>query len=338
MARKFFNQKVKRSKKKNNQRLLLIIAIASLIILVLAILISVKIVNNNKLKKATIKLREVTAVEVNTELPDKTLFFEELQNVKESDIKTNFKKADIKTVGKYNVTLKIYGKKFKTILEVVDTKSPELEVKDVTISVGDSYKPEDFVKSCTDNSKKDCIVEFYDMSINESGTPIDYSNFKDEGNYTVQIIAKDESGNATANMSANLTIGKKTDKPKVCKYGNNEYDNKTYILSVDVTENGCALSLDLYKDANVLAPARKKVNDEETKIKKEFSKINVNAKEINFSSIINPVLNTAGDGVVGYTIAIEVSVDRNGQKEILASYYLNQNGSRTYTINKYNLK
>ena len=92
MARKFFNQKVKRSKKKNNQRLLLIIAIASLIILVLAILISVKIVNNNKLKKATIKLREVTAVEVNTELPDKTLFFEELQNVKESDIKTNFKK------------------------------------------------------------------------------------------------------------------------------------------------------------------------------------------------------------------------------------------------------
>lgn len=338
MARKFFNQKVKRSKKKNNQRLLLMIAIAALILIVIIALISVSVVNNNKLKKATIKVRELTAVEVNSELPDKTLFFEELQNVKENDIKVNFKKLSTKEVGKYNVTLKIYGKKFKTVLEVVDTKSPELEVKDITISVGDTYKPEDFVKTCTDNSKKDCIVEFYDMSIDENGTAIDYSSFKNEGTYTVQIVAKDESGNSTTNMSAKLTIGKKTDTPKVCKYGNNEYDNKTYILAVDVTENGCALSLDLYKDANVLAPARKKVTDEESKIKKEFSKINVNAKEINFSSIINPVLNTSGDGVVGYTIAIEVSVERNGQKEILASYYLNQNGSRTYSVNKYSLK
>lgn len=338
MARKFFNQKVKRSKKKNNQRLLLMIAIAALILIVVIALISVSVVNNNKLKKATIKVRELTAVEVNSELPDKTLFFEELQNVKENDIKVNFKKLSTKEVGKYNVTLKIYGKKFKTVLEVVDTKSPELEVKDITISVGDTYKPGDFVKTCTDNSKKDCIVEFYDMSIDENGTAIDYSSFKNEGTYTVQIVAKDESGNSTTNMSAKLTIGKNTDTPKVCKYGNNEYDNKTHILAVDVTENGCALSLDLYKDANVLAPARKKVTDEESKIKKEFSKINVNAKEINFSSIINPVLNTSGDGVVGYTIAIEVSVERNGQKEILASYYLNQNGSRNYTINKYNLK
>lgn len=334
MARKFFNQKIK--KKKVDSKLIYFIIAGSIILLLIITLLTLYIINNSKLKKATIKLRDNIAVEINNDYPDKTLFFSELENVKEKDIKINYKKVSLDKVGKYNVVIKIYGKKFKTTLNVIDTESPILKVKDFNIEVGDSYSPNDFVESCTDNNGKDCIIEFYTLSLTQDGKNYDFSNFTKEGTYSVQIIAKDESGNETPPSTATLSIGKKTTKPENCKYGTAEYDTNKYNLAVNVSDNGCALDLNLYQSEAIVAPVKSLLTSEEEKIKKEFSKIKINTDTIYFNSNISPVLNISGKGIVGYTLFIEVSIlNQDNQKEIIESYYLNHLGKRDFIINKY---
>lgn len=335
MARKFFNQKVKKAKKKINTTTYIIIGGIVLAVLIV-ISVFIIILNNNRHKDAVIKLRDNLAVEVNTGYPDKTLFFYELENVKEKDIKVNYKNVDLKEVGKYNLTLKIYGKKYKTTLEVVDTESPTLEAKDYAIAAGEEYSPKDFVANCTDNSGKECIIEFYKLSLDQDGKEYDFGSFTKEGTYTIQIVAKDESGNSTVPVSAKLSIGEKQSKPISCKYGNSDYDNSKYNLAINVTDNGCALDLNLYQNDNIVAPVKSLLNAEEEKLKKEFSKIKVDTKTLYLNSNIAPVLNITGKGIVGYTLYIEVSIQNtNGEKEVIESYYLNQSGNRDYIVNKY---
>lgn len=334
MAKKFFNQKIKKSKKTTMTKAiaLSIIAILILIIVVVVIILNIQNRHNN----AVVKMRDVVAVEVNSELPDKTLFFSELEHVKEKDIKISYKNVDIKELGKYTVDIKIYGKKYKGTLEVIDTESPELKLKNLSIPVGTKYKPEDFVESCTDNSEKECKISFYTLGMDQNGKNIDYSSFTAEGKYNIQIVATDAANNSTTAISTELTIGAAEDiKPIKCKYGNNEYDTGMYNLAVDVSQNNCALDLNLYQDDNILAPVKRLINSEKEKLNKEFSKINLNTKDIYLNTNIGPVLNKSGSGIVGYTLFIEVSLKKNGQAEIIESYYVNLDGSRNYTINKY---
>lgn len=334
MAKKFFNQKVKKSKRQNAKIGLLVTGIVAIILVIVLAIFLVYNANKQKLKNAVIEVRDAVGVEINSELPDKTLFFSELKGVKEKDIKTNLNKLKISEVGNFEVTLKIYGKKFKSILQVVDTTAPVLELKDVTITKGSTYKIEDFVESCTDNSKKDCKIEYFQEGIDQNSNSIDYSNYSNEGTYIIKIVASDESGNVT-NGEAKLTIGANQTTNPVCKYGNNKYDADD-ILSVDVTENGCALSLDLYKNEKVIAAAQNLIELEKEKLHKEFSKVTLNVKDIYLNSSIDPILNTEKDGLVGYSVFIEVSIlNKAGNKEVIESFYLNKDGSRKYLINKY---
>ena len=245
---KFFNQKVKKGRSKtksNNNKVLLISIIAVVAVIIIGILISVFFRNSHD--DAIIKIRDVIAIEVNNENVDKNLFFEQLENVKEKDIKITYKNVDFSEVGTYDVVIKIYGKKYNSKIQIVDTEVPELVIKDVKINIGESYKANDFVKSCQDNSNKDCIIDFYDLSLDQKGEKIDYRNYTKEGSYEILIVASDASGNKTSPMKATLTIGNDTVvKPITCKYGNAEYDT-TNILAVNVTKEGCALDLNLYK-------------------------------------------------------------------------------------------
>lgn len=336
MARKFFNQKVKKSKNISMGTIVVGAIVGILILIAVGVSISVASGSNKQPKNAVIKLNESISVEVNSKLPDKTTFFTELEHVPESDIKVSYDAVDLTKVGEYNVTLTIYKKVYQTTLKVIDTESPELVLKDYSIPVGSSYKASDFVESCSDNSKDECNVSFYSLGLSQDGSKIDYSSFKNEGSYSVQIIATDASGNASRPKIANLIIGKSTTNPTTCNYGGSEYDTSKYILAVNVTDNGCALDLNLYHDEKIQAPVIAVADAEQKKLEKEFSKINLGVKDIYVDRNIGPVLNTSGTGVVGYTLFIEVSIiNSNGEKEVIESYHVNLNGGREYVINKY---
>ena len=107
------------------------------------------------------------------------------------------------TVGSYSVKVSI-GKEQETIqLNIVDTTPPEFEVHDLIINNEESYSPEKFVASCDDNSKTDCHFSFY---VPLRGEIIDYSAFKDPGEYKVKVVAKDNSDNASEPKEVNLII------------------------------------------------------------------------------------------------------------------------------------
>ena len=338
MARKFFNQKVKGS---SNKSMIAYIIVGACLLLVFICVILVVVLSNRTPEDVVVEIRDVVTVEINSELPDKTLFFSELQNVKEDDIEVSFADADLTEVGEYSIEISLYGETYKSKLAVVDTQAPELVARNYNIDVGDTYEAQDFVESCTDNSGKECIISFYTLGMDEDGVNIDYSSFKDEGTYTVQIIASDEAGNSTTATSATLTIGESSGpvEPTTCTYGNSVYDSNIYILGVNVTQNGCALDLNLYQDESVTAPAYALADADKEKLQKEISKLNINEElEKNLDRIVTPVLNTAGTGLVGYTVHMELAIEyEDGHEEIVASYYINTNGERIYSINTYNL-
>ena len=320
---KFFNQKVKKGKKSKTSSIskTVIFAVIGVIIVIFAgVLLTVYAKNNHK--DVSVKLREKIAVEINNKDVNQDLFFEKLENVKEKDIKINYDKVVFDKVGTYDVTITIYNKKYYSKIEIVDTESPVLETKSHKINVGESYKASDFVESCKDNSGKDCIIEFYDGALNQNGEKVDYRNFTKEGHYDLEIVASDEAGNKTSPQKATLIIGKNdTYKPITCNYGNGEYD-ETNILAVNDNEE-------------VLAPVNKIKDSEKEKLKKEFSKINLGVKNIYINTDITTVLNTAGKGVVGYTLKVTVSIKNNNKEEVIEEYYVNLNGGREYIINKY---
>lgn len=331
---KFFNQKVQKSKAGFTPNMVVGAVIGILVIIFFGVLISVS-KNNKTPKNVTVTLRNDVAVEINNTEVDKTLFFEEITNVKESDIKVDYSKVDFKKVGTYDVVITIYNKEYTTTLQVVDTEAPVLTLKDLYLTSGSTYKAQDFVESCTDNSKNECVVEFYGSSLDQDGQKIDYSKYTEDGSYTVQIIASDESGNKTTPMSATLNLGNGANLEKTCRYGNNEYDSENKIMAIDVTDNGCGLDLNLYQNEEILAPANQIIDDEIEKIKKEFAKIKLTVKNINFTSDIGTILNKTGRGVVGYSIRITISIDNNGTNEVIEDYYLKVDGSREYLVNKY---
>ena len=193
------------------------------------------------------------------------------------------------------------------------------------------------MESCTDNSKEKCKVSFYNLSLSQTGQKIDYSKYTEDGTYVVQIVASDASGNSTSPQSVKLIIGSGESKNNtVCEYGNDVYDSSTYLLAVNVTENGCALDLNVYDNETTVAPVNRIIENETAKLKKEFTKVNLGTQNIYLNSNIEPVLNTAGTGIVGYTLYMEVSIiDSNNQKEIIESYNVDINGQRVYKINKY---
>ncbi len=339
MARKFFNQKVKGS---SNRSMVAWVVVGVCVVLILLCVILVFVFSNNNTMPADarVEIRDVVTVEINSELPDKTLFFAELENVSEDNIEVAFGNADLTTVGEYTVDISVYDQNYEATIAVVDTQAPTLVTKNYAISAGSTYQASDFVDSCTDNSNQSCDVVFYTLAMDQNGALIDYSNYTEEGIYTVQIIARDATGNTTTPMNATLTIGDASDvQPTYCTYGNSVYDTNSYILGVNVTQNGCALDLNLYYNSEVTAPAYNLSNSTIETIKKQFEKLNINnVAEININAEVSTVLNTAGTGIVGYTVHHDVTiVYEDGTEELAASYYINTSGERIYSVNKYNL-
>lgn len=339
MAGKFFNQKVKGSIN-NSMKAYIIVGGVILTIFIVVILI-VSISGKKDVPDPIIEVRSAVSVEINDDLPDKTDFFSELQNVKEDDIDVDYSGVDLSKLGSYNIKITIYDKEYKSTLNVIDITAPEFTVKDVSIAKGQGYDAEDFVEECKDNSNEECTIEFYDKGLDQDGEEIDYGSYLAEGTYEIQIVASDSSGNVSQPQKATLTIGDGSTviDPTTCKYGTTEYDSNTYILGSNVTSNGCALDLNLYQDENTTKSAYDLAAADTEKLQKEISEAKVD-KDIKktLNRLVTPVLNKTGNGLVGYTILMELKfIYTDGSEEVVEKYYLDTEGNRVYSINKYNL-
>lgn len=350
MAKKFFYNKVYNTKRTIINAI--IIGVCIIGVIVCFIIVSNFEGESHSVKPGNLSIKNEVSVEVNEKFTN-DIFFSKIENVDIEDIEVNFSlDYDISKVGKYDVTLIINEKNYSTVLNVIDTIMPELTLKNVEIEKNKTYSANDFVKSCSDNSKQDCNISFYKDGIDEEGKTIDYSKFTEKGTYQVKIAATDDSGNQTV-KEATLTIGNsnnnnetgngntgtgnETTTPTTCKYGDNSYDKDNYLIAVDITTNKCAVSLDLYKNESMTKEINKLMDAETTSIKKDVEALNLTGT-LALNRKVTAVINNSGSGIVGYELRMTVTITNKGKVETVAEYKVNSNGKRVFITNPYNLE
>ena len=89
---------------------------------------------------------------------------------------------DMNTVADYEIPILIYGRTYTSILHVVDTVAPVVETKDLSVYIGETPEPMDFIVSISDVT---------DTTVNFSETP----DFTVPGLQKVELIVTDEGGN-----------------------------------------------------------------------------------------------------------------------------------------------
>lgn len=236
----FFNQA---HVKKNRLITIISIVVVVTIILITFFSTNYFYDKNNDKPNSKVQLKEFVEVEIYESVPSILSYFKVLENVRLNDIQitydqdftydedlsacTDEEKDTINKIrnqeiivennvdyfkclnfipnktGYYDVNFDISGTKLKTQLRIVDTQAPVLTTKNVTITDEDYYYANDFANTCTDNSKQECYIEFYNP---DRGQRIDYSKYKNPGSYEIKIVAKDSSGNKTEPQTATLTI------------------------------------------------------------------------------------------------------------------------------------
>lgn len=338
--KKFFYNKVYNTKRTIINAI--IIGVCIIGVIVCFILVSSFDAEDHSVKTGNVIIKNDVIVEVNEKF-ENDIFFTKIENfdVKDAEISYSLD-YDISKVGKYDVHIVINDKTYSTVINVVDTTIPELTLKTLEIAKNKTYTADDFVSECTDNSGKDCKISFYQNGVDENANKIDYSKYTDEGTYQIKILAEDESGNQTIKETT-LKIGSgkqentsQTVPSTTCKYGNNEYDSTNYLIAVDVTTNKCAISLDLYKDEDVTKDINKLMEAETTSIKKDVEALNLTGT-LALNRKVTAVINTAGNGIVGYELKITVTITNGNKSETVADYKLDANGKRVFTTNPYNL-
>jgi len=337
MAKKFFYNRVYNTRRTITN--LVIIGVCIIGVIICFIITSNFEGENQNTPEGALSIKKESTIEVNENFT-KEIFFSKIENVELDEIEVTYPdNFDSSIPGIYNIILKINNKNYESKLNIVDTTRPELIVKELTIEEGKSYGITDFIESCSDNSNKECKIEFYTEGIDEEGNKINYSTFKEKGVYSIKISAKDDSGNQTV-QETKLTIGKsennKPEAPVICKYGNNEYDKNNFLVAVDITSNKCAISLDLYKDSTMTNEINRLMDTESIKITKDVDNLKLKGT-LALNRKITAVVNNSGDGIVGYELRMTVTSTINDKSEIIVDYKLDSNGKRVFIKNPYNL-
>lgn len=338
MAKKFFHNRVYNTKR--NIINAIIIGVCIIGVIICFIVVSSFEGEDHRQENGNISIKNETTIEIN-EAFTKDIFFSKVENVDLEKIEIKYFE-DITKIGRYEVIIVINDKDYTSILNVVDTKIPELTLKDVTIDKGKTYTPYDFVENCSDNSNSDCKISYYDGQ-DEDGNVIDYSKYTEPGNYEIKISALDDAGNQTFKIakltikSSNSTGNTPPPKPVSCKYGNGTYDTNSYLLAVNVTTNNCAVSLDLYNDAAMTAKINKIMDTETTKIKKDVEALKLTGT-LALNRKITAVTNTSGNGIVGYEIKMIVTINNKDKIENVVEYKVNSEGKRIFISNPYKLE
>ena len=131
--------------------------------------------------------------------------------------------------GTYNIEVIIDNNIYQTTILVKDITPPTLTLKQKAIYYGQSYKMNDFINECNDDSKSECILSFKDKAM---------SNYKNIGTYEIIIIAKDSSGNISE-QKTNLTIKKKkTTQNNTTNNNSNNNNENNNTSDENNTQNG----------------------------------------------------------------------------------------------------
>lgn len=110
------------------------------------------------------------------------------------------------SIGKYNLIVKdiTNDKEYTNKLTINDNTNPELLLKEVSITDGESININSFIESCIDNSKEECKLSFMDENNNEIES-VDTSI----GERDVKIQATDSSLNKTI-QTTKLKVNEKS--------------------------------------------------------------------------------------------------------------------------------
>jgi len=355
---KFFNGRVKQSRA-SMVKMGLIIAGVVLIILIFIIIA----IRNNSKNPATLVLVENLTLEINSEEPNKMDFFSQFENFDEEKITIDYRDFDITEVGTYVVTVKAEGLGQEDVtVNVVDTTAPELTLNEVEIPYGQTYKAEDFITSCIDNSNEECYVEYYSEQLDQNGNKISFSSYTEVGTYVIKLVAKDNSDNYTNPKETTLTIvdngeggggSSNEPDPSLCLFGGLSIDKTQYDVPLAIVvgdkTSGCALDRDLWDDKEVTDSVAKFYNIDYQKLKNDLKEILKTEYPQGANIVAYPnyiaILNESITGLVGYAIEVKVYVTNVGytgaidtEENLQLSYYLLEDQSREYLVNKFNLK
>lgn len=193
-----------------------------------------------------------------------------------------YKNETLDNIGEYKAILEFNGEKKTSFINVYDKVSPVLTLNDVVVSLNDKYDVDMFVKECSDNSNKECLLSFKDDLV-----------FTEPGEYSVTVVARDESGNETFG-TAKLTIER--EKPKKVET-KKEVTNEAKQAKYGVTENvTTTTTYDVYSDGSI---KNKKTKSTSTF---DYSSYNAKAKDLipeakenrqKYASFVTDILNNA---------------------------------------------
>ena len=356
MAKKFFYNRVYNTRRTIIN--IIIIGVCIIGVIICFIITSNSQIESKNKKEGILNIKDEVIIEVNQAI-SKEIFFSKIENMDFNIVDVIYgDDFDIGKPGNYKITIKVNDSKnqntnYYSTLKIIDTTRPVLVTKNLSIKEDEFYSAKDFVTSCTDNSKKECIITFFDDGIDEEGNIVDYSKYNKEGLYPIKIIAKDQSGNITINETKLLIIkksGRSTLKPNntACKYGDDSYDVNANTLAFNITTNHCAVNSELlsrYYAQN----GREYTNDDPTikqlllkekeRISKDINSLNFdNSSSINVLQNINSINNASNFGFIGYQIHVIISFTKNGENSLIAEYKLDTGGKRVFISNPYNLQ
>lgn len=178
-------------------------------------------IENNEIieenNKSKINIKENIILSIGSKKP--TIFDFTNQDI-EAEIKIYFNNQIINNktlnkIGTYDVEILINNELYQSKITVIDTSTPSLILNKKEIYYGQSYKLNDFIKSCTDDSKEQCILSFENKKM---------SSYKKTGTYEIVITAKDQSGNETTQKTT-LTIKQKKENTNNNNSSNNSESN-----------------------------------------------------------------------------------------------------------------
>lgn len=352
---KFFNGRVST----NRSSLIKYGIIGGSILLIIILFVVIACNKGDTNTGANLELHQSIDIEINSDWPDKLDYFSKFENYNVDLISVDYG-SDFTTeeVGTYKVLVHISDEQSKEVtVNVKDTIAPVMYVHDYEIEYGEEYGIQDFVESCSDNSKKDCIVMYDDTALDQNGNIIDFSSFTEQNTYTIKLFAKDDAGNASEIQKVTLTIGEGSnpDDPQIptdCNYGDLNVDTSKYNYPVAVVvgdeSTGCALNRDLWDNEISQAAVNEVYNQDYARLKTQMASVlETNypngAKIVAYPHYI-AILNKDLKGLVGYAIYVKVYVvDASSEGQVDAdsnlklSYYLNSDKSRLYIVNSYSL-
>jgi hypothetical protein len=189
----------KKMEKKDNSKFKKGLFIVLIIILIIGVAFGVyyylSIANSN----AKVKPKNIV-MELGSTVSTNPSFYADFNGVAPENCVMNTTQINTKQVGTYNYSITCGNKTYNGVVNVKDTIAPKTNLQDVVKVVGESVEAKEFIVSCDDAST--CSYEFGDLNAITS-------DLQTPGEYSVDIIVSDTSGNKSTVKGTLNVLSKK---------------------------------------------------------------------------------------------------------------------------------